>query len=116
LTAQGEQTAWRSALADPGARRVTLVGPDARRWTQAVVLANGTSLLGPNLPRLSNDQTYQLWGVVCGERISLGVVGTDASYQPFMTPVLASALAVTQERAGGVVAPTRPPVVAAALS
>jgi hypothetical protein len=82
-----------------------------------VVLANGTSFLGPtNLPRLSNDQTYQLWGVVGGEPVSLGVLGTDPSYQPFLTPVLASGLAITQERAGGVVAPTRPPVVTTTLS
>jgi anti-sigma-K factor RskA len=117
VTAQGKRTAWRLAVADPGARRVTLVAPDARGWVQAVVLANGTSFLGPtNLPRLSNDQTYQLWGMVGGVPISLGVLGPDPSYQPFITPVLASALAISQERAGGVVAPTRPPVVAATLS
>jgi hypothetical protein len=117
LTAQGKQTAWRLALADPGARRVTLVAPDGRRWSQAVVLANGTSFLGPtNLPRLRSDQTYQLWGMVGGHPISLDVLGTDPSYRPFLTPVLASALAITEERAGGVVAPSRSPVVTATLS
>jgi anti-sigma-K factor RskA len=115
-TAHAKQAAWLVAISNSNARRVTLRSPDEQRWIQAVVLPDGTSFLGPtNLAGLSRDQTYQLWGVVGGERVSLGVIGTDPAYQQFSTPALVAALAVTVERAGGVVAPTKTPAVLTSL-
>jgi hypothetical protein len=116
-SAQAKQTAFQVALANPGARRATLISPDRTGWMQAVILPDGTSYLGPtNLPSLATDETYQLWGVVGGDRVSLGVVGSKPAYQAFSTPASVSALAMTVERAGGVVAPTKTPVVATTLA
>jgi hypothetical protein len=109
--------AFQVALARPGARRATLTSSDHSRWIEAVILPDGTSFLGPtNLPGLPADQTYQLWGVVGGENISLAVVGAAPAYQPFSTPASVGARAVTIERAGGVIAPTHTAVVTAPLA
>ena len=115
-TAEARQAAWQVALSNPSARRVTLRSIDGQRFIQGVVLVDGTSLLGPtNMAGLSSDQTYQLWGIVGGDRISLGVIGTDPAYHQFSTPASVTALAITVERAGGVVAPTKTPVVSTVL-
>jgi hypothetical protein len=116
-TAQAKQTAYEVALANPGARRATLISTDRTRWMQTVILPDGTSYLGPtNLPGLTKDETYQLWGVVGGSTVSLGVLGTKPAYEAFSTPASAAALAMTVERAGGVVASTQTPVLAVSLA
>jgi anti-sigma factor RsiW len=116
-TAQAKQAGWLVALGNPDAHRITLRSPDGQRFVQGVVLPDGTSFLGPtNLSSLSRDQTYQLWGIVGGDRVSLAVIGTDPAYYQFSTPGSVSALAVTVERAGGVVAPTKTPIVSATFA
>jgi hypothetical protein len=116
-TAQAKQTAYEVALANPGARLDTLTSPDRTRWMQAVILPDGTSYLGPtNLPGLTKDETYQLWGVVRGDKVSLGVLGSKPAYEAFSTPASVAALAMTVERAGGVIASIKTPVAVATLA
>jgi anti-sigma-K factor RskA len=62
---------------------------------------------------LPTDRTYQLWGVIGGKTISLGLLGPDPSVVPFSVAGDGSvqAFAITAEHAGGVVQSTNQPVV-----
>lgn len=113
MAGEPTMTAVHRALATPGARLVALKpasgGPAA---VEAVILPSGQGYLyDARLNPLSPDRTYQLWGVVGGQRISYGVLG------PTLAPVMAfrassgvRALAVTAEVAGGVVSSVHQPV------
>jgi hypothetical protein len=101
-----------AALADPGARKVDLVSTDGYRSAQAVVLPDGTGyLVKSNLPTLGKERTYQLWAVVGASKISVGVLGPEVHNVPFKMDGNVSALAITEETAGGVVASRNDPVV-----
>jgi anti-sigma factor RsiW len=107
------ELAYRVADADPHARHLTLSSSDGVHTIRAVIIADGTTYLGPgNLDQLPADETYQMWGVVDGARVSLGVVGNSPTYHAFTTPAVANVLAVTVEPRGGVVSSTNTPVVA----
>jgi hypothetical protein len=104
------------ALADPSSTRTTLrpsggeLGPEAT----AVVTADGRGfLLAPELPALASDRTYQLWGVVGDEAISLGVLGSDPDVVAFNVddPARFGAYAITDETSGGVIASQNEPLV-----
>ena len=54
----------------------------ARRAQRAapslVLLPDGSAfMLNTGLPRLASDRTYQLWGVVHGQTVSLGLLGSQ---------------------------------------
>jgi anti-sigma factor RsiW len=101
-----------AALADPGARKVDLVSTDGYRSAQAVVLPDGTGyVVKSNLPQLSKERTYQLWAVVGTAKISVGVLGPEVHTVPFKMDGPVSALAITEENAGGVVSSRADPVV-----
>jgi anti-sigma factor RsiW len=101
-----------AALADPGARKVDLVATDGYRTAQAVVLPDGTGyLVKSNLPQLSKERTYQLWAVVGTQTVSVGVLGPELHAVPFKMDGPVSALAITEETAGGVVSSRAEPVV-----
>ena len=68
----------------------------------AVVLPDGTGYLTSQLPRLPAGRTYQLWGVDNRNTISLGVMGRDPDVVAFQAAGHPAAIAVTEERAGGV--------------
>ena len=102
---QGLTQAAESALADPRARRVTLTaahstGPEV---AEIVILPSGAAFVVDNrLPALTSDQTYQLWGQIGDQLVSLGLLGNQPKDVPFhVDPTAAiSAFAVTAERAG----------------
>ena len=101
-----------AALADPSARRVNLQRISGVVEAEAVMLPDGTGYLtNSRLPELPSDRTYQLWAVVGTNKISVGVLGPKVSSAGFRAPPNASALAVTAEPAGGVVASDNDPVV-----
>jgi anti-sigma factor RsiW len=101
-----------AALADRNARQVDLRSPDGALSVQAVVLKDGTGyLVRDNLPRLSPDETYQLWALVGTSKVSVGVLGTDPQIAAFKADGPLLGLAVTAEQAGGVVSTSRDPVV-----
>ena len=101
-----------AALADPGARTVQLASTDGRRSAEAVVLPDGTGyLVNANLPALPRERTYQMWAVVGAAKISVGVLGPEPKIVPFKMHGDVSALAITEEMAGGVVASRQDPVV-----
>ena len=106
-------TAANEALADPDGSRSTLVSPDGTLRAVAVLLPDGTGfLLGDALPELAGDRTYQLWGQVGDELVSLGVLGGSPEVAAFQADGDVAALAVTEEVAGGVVRSEQSPTVA----
>ncbi len=112
--------AEQAALADPTTQRVTLTSgptspPGVSGKVTVVLTSTGTGFVeGAALSSLPADRTYQLWGVIGGRAISLGLLGHDPGVVPFSVAGSASvgAFVITAEHAGGVVHSTNPPVVA----
>lgn len=80
-----------------------------------VLTRTGTGFVeAGGLTSLPSDQTYQLWGVIGGRTISLGLLGARPGITPFSVAGSAavSAFAITAERAGGVEHSSHQPVVA----
>jgi hypothetical protein len=108
-----------AALRVRGAQQVALRplagGPAS---LDAVILPGGQGYLyDSKLSPLDAALTYQLWGVVEGERISYGLIGSSPSaVVPFRAGSGVQALAVTQEVAGGVVTSTKSPVVVGSVA
>jgi hypothetical protein len=113
--------AEQAALADPSTQRVTLApGPGApssgvNGKVTVVLTSTGTGFVeGAGLSALPSDRTYQLWGTIGGQAISLGLLGHDPGVVPFSVAggTSVDAFAITAEHAGGVVHSTNQPVVA----
>lgn len=102
--------AFAEAVSDPDSVVVDLVSEDGEVDARAVVAADGTAYLrGVTLPRLSQDRTYQLWGVTPDDRVvSLGVFGSDPDYEPFPAAGEYVAFALTEELSGGVAVSEQP--------
>ncbi len=114
----GLSSAVQSALEEPSTTRVRLVpsGKVAANLPSVTlaVSSSGTAYLIPhNLSKLSSDMTYQLWGQLNGQMISLGLLGADPAVTAVSinTQVPVTLFAITAERAGGVLKPTSTPVV-----
>jgi anti-sigma factor RsiW len=117
VSSTGLARAASAALADPRARVAVLASPDGRVQVTGVLEPDGTGYLvrATALPALPPGMTYQLWGVVGAQKISLGVIGANPSVVAFHAGPGTSALAVTAEAGGGVVQSTHAPVVAGAV-
>jgi anti-sigma factor RsiW len=103
-------TAARAAATAPGARRADLRTADGTTLARAVVLPDGTGYVTTTgLPAAGADRTYQLWGVDDHATISLGVMGPAPKVVAFHTDRPPNALAITNERAGGVVSSAETP-------
>lgn len=92
----------------------TLSSPDGSISADAVLLSDGSGLLlAEDLPGLTAEETYQLWGVTDTGVISLGLLGAEPGrVMPFLAGDDVSGLAVTREVAGGVAQSENPAVVA----
>ncbi len=112
---QGLAQLAQAALDDPNAQHVTLTaahstGPGV---AQIVILPSGEAyVINSALPRLSPNQTYQLWGRQGDELVSLGLLGNHPATAAFRVNPSAhvASFAVTAEHAGGVVSTTHVPV------
>ena len=101
-----------AAAVQGDARHATLRSPDGKLTVETVVLPDGTGfVLKNNLPSLSKALTYQLWGMRAGDRVSLGILGTQPQISMFRVEGGVDGLAVTEERTGGVVTTNNDPVV-----
>ena len=96
-----------------GATLASLSSSDGTVSADAVLLADGTGyLLAGDLPGLTAEQTYQLWGITDTGVISLGLLGAEpGKVVPFQAGDHVSGLAITQEVAGGVTTSDNPAVV-----
>jgi anti-sigma factor RsiW len=110
--------AEQSALQQPTTRRISLTATGAAPMTGAVTVVltdTGTGFVeAAHLSTLPRGQTYQLWGVIGGETISLGLLGSEPGVVPFSVAggATVAAFAITAEHAGGVVHSVHQPVVA----
>jgi anti-sigma-K factor RskA len=101
------------ALVTPGHRLVRLSTSGNKVLATFVVLRNGTGyLVSSKMPSLPSNETYQLWGVVAGKPVSIGIMGSQPREVAFTlaSSPAPSALGVTVEPAGGVSQPTSPMV------
>jgi anti-sigma factor RsiW len=104
------RSAVAAALRAPGHKVVDVESTSNVELARFVVLPSGQGyLVHSSLPPLSSAQTYQLWGLINGHAISLGLLGSAPRSVAF---TLAGApqpseLGITVEPAGGSVLPTR---------
>jgi hypothetical protein len=98
-----------AAFLAPGAVRVSMQGGGS---VDALLLPDGTGyLVRSSLPALSRSRTYQLWAIGGRQPVSLGVLGTQLEPTQFtIAGAEVTALAISNEAAGGASAPTLPPV------
>jgi anti-sigma factor RsiW len=105
------------AMADPDATRVVLRSEDDTERAVAVLEPGGLGVISlRELPDLGPERTYQLWGVIDDEVISLGVLGHRPGVEPFTVNGDLSALVVTDEVAGGVTSSTQPALLSGTLA
>jgi len=98
-----------AALHTPGHKVIDVDSAGAVQLARFVVLPSGQGyLVASHLPPLTNKETYQLWGVINGRAISLGLLGRNPREGAFTLAgsPLPSKLGVTVEPAGGSEAPT----------
>jgi hypothetical protein len=117
LAAAGEDRALamaaEAALRDPAARPIILRSSDGATSVEAVLLPDGTGYLYRyDLVPLPTGRTYQLWALGAADPISAGVLGPEPGVVAFSVDPGITGLAITQEIAGGAVAPTSDPLVA----
>lgn len=109
LQVKANETPVAVALRTPGHSIVTLESSSGQQLAQFVIVPGGHGyLVSSQLPVLSTGKTYQLWGIVGGTPISLGLLGTSPRHAAFTIAGAprAAKLAVSAEPAGGTVAPT----------
>ncbi|HET6811906.1 MAG TPA: anti-sigma factor [Acidimicrobiales bacterium] len=105
-----------AAALDPRARRVALTASNGAAVAEAAVLPDGTAYVIPaGLGALSSSRTYQLWSIVAGRSVSAGLLGADPRVTAFRVAPGATALALTDEPAGGSPQPTSAPVGSGAI-
>lgn len=113
-TRVGLSEAVAAALAQRGGRRIQLSGTESTERAELVVLPDGVGfLLGGGLRPLPVRETYQLWGIRDGRRISLGLLGRAPTAVPVALGAVTSfaEMAITVEPEGGVSTTTAAPVV-----
>ncbi|HEX3947373.1 MAG TPA: anti-sigma factor, partial [Acidimicrobiales bacterium] len=100
LSAGGSAAAVQAALADPAHHLVRLDSPGGTQLAEFVVVPDGRGyLVSSSMPSLPGDQTYQLWGIIRGQPISLGLLGSNPRQATFTVASSSrpSSLAVTVE-------------------
>ena len=99
-----------SALEAPGHKVVNISdGNGGAGEVAEFVLADGRGyLVSSALPALKSSETYQLWGLVNGQPISLGLLGQSPSSSVFTVAgsEAPSQLRITVEPSGGSVVPS----------
>lgn len=106
-----EQALDGTAITDASLARLS--SDDGTVSADAVLLSDGTGyLLASELPGLTAEQTYQLWGLTKDGTVSLGLLGAEpGQVVPFHANDQVSGLAITTEVAAGVKESIKPPVV-----
>jgi len=113
---EGLAEAAAAAALDPDSARIELRSEEGDVLVNAVVQADGTGyLMAGDLRALPAGRTYQLWGIRGKTPVSAGVLGPDpAEVVAFSVSPDVSAVAISEEEAGGSAAgPTLPAVVEA---
>lgn len=103
--------AFGEAMADPLGHHVSLTGDDGMK-VPVVVLPSGVGFVaGGMLPPAGEGRTWQLWGEMNGNMVSLGVLGDQPGIASFSCgQEMPTSLAITKEQAGGVTATEQEPM------
>lgn len=105
----GLQQAAAAAVLNPDHAVVHLDSADGRLNAEVITLPDGQAyLINSNLPQVSPDRTYQLWGLVGGRPVSLGLLGSLPGLAAFRIEPAVTQLMVTGEPSGGRAAPDPP--------
>ncbi|MGA2293889.1 MAG: anti-sigma factor [Acidimicrobiales bacterium] len=107
-----------AALVAPDHRVVDLTSASNQDVAQFVLLPDGRGfLVKSTLPTLSSDKTYQLWAIINGKPISVGLMGHQPTAVTFTVSgnSVVTALDVTVEPSGGTSTPTSPVVASATV-
>jgi hypothetical protein len=111
--------AEQAAISSPSSTEVLLSAPTSSGTPSAkatvVLTRSGTGFVeAGQLSSLPRTETYQLWGVIGNQTISLGLLGPHPRVVPFSVAGDGQvvAFAITAEHSGGVVQSTHQPVVA----
>jgi anti-sigma factor RsiW len=96
------------AAADPKHHSVELRSPVGGSVAALVVLPDGQAywITQSQLRALPADQTYQLWALVEGRKVSIGLLGSSPKDVPIEVTSNMSTFMVTAEPLGGTVQPT----------
>jgi thiol-disulfide isomerase/thioredoxin len=97
-----------AALSTPGHTVVDLTSSTHQNEAEFVLLPDGRGyLVTSRLPTLASDRTYQLWGLINGKPISIGLLGNKLSNVTFtVSGSKPSLLGITVEPSGGTTTPT----------
>lgn len=102
------QSAVEAVRSDRDSRQAVLVN-DEGLGIEVVVDESGLGyILAADLPQLPRDLTYQLWGVVGDQVISIGILGPSPQIATFTAKGDLAALAITIEASGGVISNGNP--------
>ncbi len=94
------RSAVQTALATPGRQLIELSNSAQQPIAQFVMLPDGTGyLVKARMPALDADQTYQLWGIVKGSPISIGIMGSAPGLVTFTVGEFTDAHGVGRYRA-----------------
>jgi hypothetical protein len=109
LSAGGLHQAAAAAVLSPQHENVQLLSSSNQATAQVVTLPDGNAyLVSSKFPALDSQRTYQLWGLVNGRPVSLGLLGSNPQLAAFRVEPGVSRLMVTAEPRGGVPQPTTP--------
>jgi anti-sigma-K factor RskA len=99
-----------AAISNPANEQILLNGLPLSPSSKAVVFWNketgNTYINSSALPQIASNEQFQLWAIVDGKPIDLGVINKGSSFAEMKTVKSASAFAVTLEPFGGKPAPT----------
>lgn len=107
-----------AALAADGSLTFGLTDGEGQEVATVVLLDDGTGLLTiEGLPAVDEGRTYQLWGVMDGEVVSVGLAGDGPGTSAFTADgERLEALVLTEEEAGGVAVSEADPVALVSIS
>jgi anti-sigma-K factor RskA len=108
--------AARTAGDAPGVTKLPLRDGDGKVTANAVVLPSGVGIVTADLPKLSDQRTYELWALTDDGPVSLGTFGREGRARTFRTDGPMTGMSVTDEPAGGRPEPTGPVVARGDLS
>jgi anti-sigma-K factor RskA len=97
-------------LLKPENKKIALAGTKVSPAARAVVYWNketgATYVNSSDLPAEAADKQYQLWAIVNGKPVDLGVISKDSSFNAMKQVANATAFAITLEPLGGKPTPT----------
>ena len=109
----GEQEKIKGELAvaaKPDSKKIALLGTKVSPASKAIVYwdkATGTAYVNSaDLPAAPTDKQYQLWAIVDGKPVDLGVISKDSTFNTMKKVEGATAFAITLEPLGGKPVPT----------